>query len=214
MGSRIEWRGVSVSRFLVGATCSWSRTSLCAGWTSILIRWWNWWRWWGSHPQLPAILNHQLCPLVLSPIQPDYDQDGDVGDEKSSPGKIKGVACMQQVVGVASVSPRWLMSTLAEFFKAARKKKEIGTATAEEQHCIALLAERSHVSTSVMFAFLRVEKGPRAVLSHPEILESLTHFWRTCCPSITTAPPTARSHCSPASSSLPPFRPPFWRGII
>ena len=81
---------------------------------------------------------------------------------------------MQQVVGVASVSPRWLMSTLAEFFKAARKK-EIGTATAEEQHCIALLAERSHVSTSVMFAFLRVENGPRAVLSHPDILESLTH---------------------------------------
>ena len=35
-----------------------------------------------SNPQLPAISNLQPCPLVLSPIQPDCDQEGDVGDQK------------------------------------------------------------------------------------------------------------------------------------
>ena len=35
-----------------------------------------------SNPQLPAILNFQPSPLVLSLFQADCDQAGDVGDKK------------------------------------------------------------------------------------------------------------------------------------
>ena len=36
----------------------------------------------GSNSQLPDISDCQFCPLVFSLIQPDCDQEGDVGDKK------------------------------------------------------------------------------------------------------------------------------------